>query len=171
MLRRTIRQYPTDVLLPRLPMCVHSAVWWENTKVFFRTKGWEFLKANTGWQCNWNAIYDADKAALADVYYSPPPPVISSGGRSDGLCAPYFVVHGASYYATSPRWITSDMAWRLRVAGVSGDGSASPLPLPALPEGWPGSWLEPYSERMSCTWIIYAPWDAVVSIRLRCVHV
>ncbi len=103
----------------------------------------------------------------------PPPPSISPPPpeQLQSLCASYFVVHGSSYYTYTPMWITSDMAWRLQQAGVSGDGSAGPLPLPALPDGYPATWLQPYSGQTACNWILDLPTDAVVSIRMRCVAV
>lgn len=92
----------------------------------------------------------------------PPPPLVA-------LCDENFVAQGVSYMPTGPCWITSDMRARLTAGGIAvgQDSADSPLVLPALPSGSPGTWLQSYRPNTACTWEFRVPPGAVTVLTIR----
>lgn len=58
------------------------------------------------------------------------------------------------------------MRWRLEQAGVTGDGSTDPLPLPSLPANYPTAWLQPYAPDTQCTWVLQLPPGATALLQI-----
>lgn len=96
-------------------------------------------------------------------YYSP-------GGGGDGLplCDSAFVMHNASYYTnvTAPGYITNDLAYRRRMANMTGDGSKAMPLLPPLPYDaqYAGGYLAWYQGDTNCSWLFYTPQGATTTI-------
>ena len=95
------------------------------------------------------------------VIPSPPPP-----SQDSRLCLRTFLVHGPRFY-TEPNgsYITNDMHARRAALDMQGDGSAFPLPQPALPPlANISQWLKGYEPGFNCSWAINSPPDANITI-------